>query len=138
MRCMLYWMVMQLVLLSAAQAQAPNAENTSTTQDTGLPHVFVYPLPRQIVVLEFNQDQCQNSVTEEYIIPDVPANPGSVALTMLFNAECDLGPSTASTVPMAAMGLSTAVPTQHSAPKEIIEEFLVNPDSLRMLIKFDK
>ena len=131
MRYVLYWMVMQLALLGAAQAQVPN-------DATGLPHVLEYPLPRQTVVLEFNQDQCQNSVTEEYIIPDVPANPGSVALTMLFNAECDLGPSTASTVPMAAMGLSTAVPTAHSASREIIEEFLVNPDSLRMLIKFDK
>ena len=127
MRCVLYWMVMQLVLLSAAQAQAPKAENTSTTQDTGLPHVFVYPLPRQIVVLEFKQDQCQNSVTEEYIIPDVPANPGSVTLTMLFNAACDLGLSTADTVPPA-----------QAAPREIIEEFLVSPDSLRMLVKFNK
>jgi len=131
MRCALCWVVMQLVLLSAAQAQVPS-------DDTSLPRVFEYPLPSQTVLLEFNQGECQVSVTEEYIIPDVPANPGSVALTMLFNAECDLGPSTASTVPMAAMGLSTAVPTAHSASREIIEEFLVNPDSLRMLIKFDK
>jgi hypothetical protein len=126
-------MVMQLVLLSAAQAQVPNspfihrAENAFTINETGLPRVLEYPLPRQTVLLEFNQDECQASVTEEYIIPDVPANPGNVALTMLFNAECDMGLSTADTVPVA-----------HSAPREIIEEFLVSPDSLRMLVKFDK
>jgi hypothetical protein len=128
MRCVLYWMVMQLVLLSAAQAQVPNnQENTFTIDDTGLPHVFEYPLPPQTVLLEFNQGECQASVTEEYIIPDVPANPGNMALTMLFNAACDLGLSTTDTVPLA-----------HRAPREIIEEFLVSPDSLRMLIKFDK
>lgn len=120
MRCVLHWMVMQLVLLSAAQAQVPN-------DATGLPHVLKYPLPRQTVLLEFSQDECQASVTEEYVIPDVPANPGHVALTMLFNAECDLGLSTADTIPVA-----------HSAPREIIEEFLVSPDSLRMLVKFNK
>jgi hypothetical protein len=133
MRCVLFWMVMQLVLLGAAQAQVPNyhfiqrAENTFTIDETSLPHVFEYPLPRQTVLLEFDQDECQASVTEEYIIPDVPANLGNVALTMLFNAVCDLGPSTTATVPLA-----------HRAPREIIEEFLVSPDSLRMLVKFDK
>lgn len=121
MRCVLYWMVMQLVLLSAARAQVPNID------ETGLPHVFEYPLPPQTVLLEFNQGECQTSVTEEYIIPDVPANPGNMALTMLFNAACDLGLSTTDTVPLA-----------HRAPREIIEEFLVGPDSLRMLVKFDK
>ena len=120
MRCVLYWMVMQLVLLSAARAQVPNID------ETGLPHVFEYPFP-QTVLLEFNQGECQTSVTEEYIIPDVPANPGNMALTMLFNAACDLGLSTTDTVPLA-----------HRAPREIIEEFLVSPDSLRMLVKFDK
>jgi hypothetical protein len=132
MRYVLYCMVTQLVLLIAAQAQVPNINQT------GLSHVFEYPLPRQTVLLEFNQDHCQASVTEEYIIPDVPANPGNAVLTMLFNAECDLGLSNADTIPMAAMGPSNAAPTPHGAPKEIIEEFLVNPDSLRMLIKFDK
>ena len=122
MRCMLYWMVMQLVLLSAAQAQVP-----VTIDTTGLPHVFEYPLPHQRVILEFNQDECQASVTEEYVIPDVPANPGNVTLTMLFNAACDLGPSAADTIPPA-----------HKAPREIIDEFLVSPDSLQMLVKFDK
>jgi hypothetical protein len=121
MRCVLYWMVMQLVLLSAARAQVPNID------ETGLPHVFEYPLPSQTVLLEFNQGECQTSVTEEYIIPDVPANPGNMALTMLFNAACDLGLSTTDTVPLA-----------HRAPREIIEEFLVGPDGLRMLVKFDK
>jgi hypothetical protein len=128
MRCVLYWMVMQLVLLSAAQAQVPNdQENTFTVDETGLPHVFEYPLPSQTVVLEFNQGECQASVTEEYIIPDVPGNPGNAALTMLFNAACDLGLSTTDTAPQA-----------HGAPREIIEEFPVSPDSLRMLLKFDK
>jgi hypothetical protein len=131
MRCLLYWIVIQLVLLSAAQAQVPD-------DATGVPHVFEYPLPRQTVVLEFNQDECQASVTEEYVLPDIPANPGNVALTMLFNSICDLGPSAADTVPMAAMGRSTAVPAAHSAPREIIEEFPVSSDSLRMLIKIDK
>jgi len=121
MRCVLYWMVMQLVLLSAARAQVPNID------DTGLPHVFEYPLPPQTVLLEFNQGECQASVTEEYIIPDVPANPGNMALTMLFNAACDLGLSTTDTVSLA-----------HRAPRETIEEFLVSPDRLRMLVKFDK
>ena len=73
------------------------------------------------------QDECQASVAEEYVIPDVPANPGNVTLTMLFNAACDLGLSAADTVSPA-----------HRAPREIIEEFLVSPDSLRMLVKFDK
>ena len=128
MRRVLYLMVMQLVLLSAAQAQVSNnQENTFTIDDTGLPHVFQYPLPPQTVVLEFNQGECQTSVTEEYIIPDVPANPGNVALTMLFNAVCDLGPSTTDTAPLA-----------HRAPREIITEFLVSPDSLKMLVQFDK
>jgi hypothetical protein len=124
---------MQLVLLSAAQAQVPN-------DATGVPHVFEFPLPRQTVVLEFNQDECQASVTGEYAVPDVPANPGNVALTMLFNAECDLGPLTADTVPMTAMGPSTAgtVTMTHSAPREIIEEFLVSPDSMRTVVKFGK
>jgi hypothetical protein len=121
MRCVLYWTVMQLVLLSAAQAQVPNIDGT------GLPRVFEYPLPPQTVLLEFNQGECQASVTEEYIIPDVPANPGNMALTMLFNAACDLGLSTTDTVSLA-----------HRAPRETIEEFLVSPDSLRMLVKFDK
>ena len=112
---------MQLVLLSAARAQVPNID------ETGLPHVFEYPLPSQTVLLEFNQGECQTSVTEEYIIPDVPANPGNMALTMLFNAACDLGLSTTDTVPLA-----------RRAPREIIEEFLVGPDGLRMLVKFDK
>jgi hypothetical protein len=142
MRYVLYWMAMALV--SAAQAQVSThhfiqkTENTFTISEKGLPHVLEYPLPRQTVLLEFNQDECQALVTEEYIIPDVPANPGNAALTMLFNAECDVGLSNTDTAPMAAMGLSTAAPTPHSAPKEIIEEFLVDPDSLRMLIKFDK
>jgi hypothetical protein len=127
MRRVLYWMVMQLVLLSAAQAQVSNQENTFPIHDTGLPHVFEYPLPPQTVLLQFNQGECQTSVTEEYIIPDVPANPGNVALTMLFNAVCDLGLST-----------TDAAPLPHKAPREIIKEFLVSPDSLRMLIQFDK
>jgi len=128
MRYVLYWMVMQLVLLSAAQAQVPkNQENTFAVDATSLLHVFEYPLPPQSVVLEFSQGECQTSVTEEYIIPDVPANPGNVALTMLFNAVCDLGPSTGDTVPVS-----------HGAPREIIEEFLLSPDSSRMLVKFDK
>jgi|SRR6516225_5275734 hypothetical protein len=126
MRRVLYYMVMQQLLLSAAHAQVP-ADNTFTNGTTGLPRVFEYPLPHQKVILEFKQDECQASVTEEYSIPDVPANLGSVTLTMLFNAACDLGLSTADTVPPA-----------QAAPREIIEEFLVSPDSLRMLIKFDK
>jgi hypothetical protein len=120
MRCVFHCMVMQLVLLSAAQAQVPN-------DATGSPHVFEYPLPRQTVLLEFNQDECQASVTEEYVIPDVPSNPGKVALTMLFNSVCDLGLSTAGTAPLA-----------QGTSREIIEEFLVSPDSLRMVVKFDK
>ena len=122
MRRVLYCMVMQLALLSAAEAQVPFANGT-----TDFPRVFEYPLPHQRVILEFNQDECQASVAEEYVIPDVPANPGSVTLTMLFNAACDLGLSTADTVPPA-----------HGAPREIIEEFLISPDSLRMLVKFNK
>jgi len=121
-------MVLQLVLLSAAQAQVPNnQQNTFTVEDTGLPHVFEYPLPPQTVLLEFNQGECQTSVTEEYIIPDVPANPGEMALTMLFNAVCDLGLSTTDTAPL-----------KHRAPREIIKEFPVSPDGLRMLIQFAK
>jgi|SRR5215469_14710024 len=128
MRRVLYWMVMQLVLLSAAQAQVSNSqESTFTIGDTGLRHVFEYPLPPQTVLLEFNQGECQTSVTEEYIIPDVPANPGNVALTMLFNAVCDLGLSSRDTAPLP-----------HRAPREIIKEFLVSPDSLRMSVQFDK
>jgi hypothetical protein len=131
MRGVLYWMVMQLVLLSAAQAQVSNSqENTFTIDGTGLPHVFEYPLPPQTVLLEFNQGECQTSVTEEYIIPDVPANPGNVALTMLFNAVCDLGLSTTDTAPLAH-----GAPR---APREVIKEFLVSPDSLQMLVQFDK
>ena len=126
MRCVLYWMFIQLVLLNAAQAQVPNYQANTAIYDTGLPHVLEYPLPPQSVVLEFNQGECQTSVTEEYIIPDVPANPGNVALTMLFNAVCDLGPSTTDTAPLA-----------HRA-REIITEFLVSPDSLKMLVQFDK
>ena len=122
MRGVLYCMVMQLALLSGAQAQVPPTNDT-----TDLPRVFEYPLPRERVILEFNQDECQVSVAEEYVIPDVPANPGNVTLTMLFNAACDLGLSAADTVP-----------TAHKAPREIIDEFLVSPDSLRMLVKFDK
>jgi len=122
MRTVFHCMVMQLVLLSAAQAQVPFTNGT-----TNLPRVFEYPLPHQRVILEFNQDECQASVAEEYVIPDVPANPGNVTLTMLFNAACDLGLSTANTIPPA-----------HKAPREIIEEFLVSPDSLQMSVKFDK
>ena len=122
MRRVLYYMVMQLALLSAAKAQV---QFTNGTPD--LPRVFEYPLPHQKVILEFNQDECQASVTEEYVIPDVPANPGNVTLTMLFNAVCDLGPSTTDTAALA-----------HAAPREIIEELLVSPDSSRMLVKFDK
>ena len=133
MRGVLYCMVMQLALLSGAQAQVPLTNDT-----TDLRRVFEYPLPRERVILEFNQDECQVSVAEEYVIPDVPANPGNVTLTMLFNSVCDLEPSTADTVPMAAMGHSTAGPTAHTAPREIIEELPASPDSLRMLIKFDK
>jgi len=121
MRYVLYWMVMQLALLGAAQAQVPN-------DATGLPHVLEDPLPRQSVVLEFNQYECKNSVTEEYVIPDVPANPGNGALTMLFNAVCDLGPSTTDAVFLMTNG----------APREIIEEYLISPDSLRMSVRFDK
>jgi hypothetical protein len=113
-------MVLQLVLLGAAQAQVPN-------DATGLPHVFEYPLPPQTVVLEFNQDECQASATEEYVIPDVPANPGNGALTILFNSVCDLGSSTAGTIPVT-----------QGAPREIIEEYLVSPDNSRMLVKFGK
>jgi len=122
MRTVFHCMVMQLVLLSAAQAQVPFTNGT-----TNLPRVLEYPLPHQRVILEFNQDECQASVAEEYVIPDVPANPGNVTLTMLFNAACDLGLSTANTIPPA-----------HKAPREIIEEFLVSPDSLQMSVKFDK
>ena len=122
MRRVHYCLVMQLALLSAAVAQVP-----FTNGMTDLPRVFEYPLPQQKVILEFNQDECQASVTEEYVIPDVPANPGNVTLTMLFNAACDLGPSAADTVPPA-----------QTAPREVIDEFLVSPDSLRMLVKFDK
>jgi len=119
---------MQLVLLSAAQAQVPNnQEKTFTNDNTGLTHVFEYPLPPQTVLLEFNQSECQTSVTEEYIIPDVPANPGNMTLTMLFNAACDLGPSTTDTAPLT-----------HRVSREIIKELLVSPDSLRMLVQFDK
>jgi len=123
MRGVLYCMVIQLALLSASQAQ----ENTFTDDKTGLLRVFEYPLPQQKVILEFKQDECQTSVTKEYVLPDVPANPGNVTLTMLFNAACDMGLSTTGTVLPA-----------HGAPREIIEEFLVDPDSLRMLIKLDK
>ena len=119
MRLLFHCMVLQLVLLGAAQAQVPN-------DATGLPHVFEYPLPRQTVVLEFNQDECQSSVTEEYVIPDVPGNPGNAAVTMLFNSVCDLRP-TADTAPQTDGG-----------PREIIEELPVSPDSSRMLIKFGK
>ena len=122
MRTVFHCMVMQLVLLSAAQAQVPFTNGT-----TNLPRVFEYPLPHQRVILEFNQDECQASVAEEYVIPDVPANPGNVTLTMLFNAACDLGLSAADTVPAA-----------HNVPREIIYEFLVSPDSLQMLVKFNK
>jgi len=125
---------MQLVLLGAvAHAQVPNyhftrrTENTIAIVEPHVLHIFEYSLPGQTVLLEFSQDECQASVTEEYIIPDVPANPGNMALTMLFNAACDLGLSTTDTVPLA-----------HRAPREIIEEFLVGPDGLRMLVKFDK
>ena len=133
MRYVLCWIVIQLVLLSAAQAQVPN-------DATGVPHAFEFPLPRQTVVLQFNQDDCQASVTREYAVPDVPANPGNVTLTMLFNAECDLGPPTADSVPMTAMGPSTAgtVTMARSAPREIIEEYLVSPDSLRTVVDFGK
>jgi hypothetical protein len=120
MRYVLYWIVIELVLLGAAQAQVPN-------DATGVPHVLEYPLPRQLVVLEFNQDDCQASVTEEYVIPNIPANPGNGALTMLFNAVCDLQPSTAGTIPLT-----------DGAPREIIEELPVSPDNLRMLVKFGK
>jgi hypothetical protein len=123
MRYVPYCMVMQLVLLSATQAQ----EKTFTDNTNGLPRVVEYPLPQQKVILKFKQDECQTSVTEEYVIPDVPANAGNVTLTMLFNAACDLGLSAADTVP----------PT-HKAPREIIDEFLVSPDSFQMLVKFDK
>ena len=105
MRRVLCYMIMQLALLSAAKAQV---QFTNGTTDS--PRVFEYPLPHQRVILEFNQDECQASVTEEYVIPDVPANPGNVTLTMLFNAACDLGPSAADTIPPA-----------HKAPREIID-----------------
>ena len=133
MRYVLCWIVMQLALLSAAQAQVPS-------DATSVPQVFEFPLPHQTVVLEFNQDECESSVTEEYVIPDVPGNPGNAALTMLFNAACDLGPSTADTVPMTVMGPSTAgtVTAAHGPQREIIEEFLVSPDSLRTVFKFGK
>ena len=129
----LCWIVTQLALLSAAQAQVPN-------DATGVPQVFEFPLPHQTVVLEFNQNECQSSVTEEYVIGDVPGNPGNVALTMLFNAECDLGPSAADTIPMAVMGPSTAgtVTVAHRPQREIIEEILVSPDSFRTVVKFGK
>ena len=127
MRYVFHWVFIQLVLLSAAQAQVPNNQENTFADGAGLPHVLEYPLPSQSVVLEFNQGECQTSVTEEYIIPDVPANPGNVALTMLFNAVCDLGPSTGDTVPVS-----------HGAPREIIKEILVSPDSLRMSVRFDK
>jgi hypothetical protein len=120
MRLVFHCMVLQLVLLGAAQAQVPN-------DATGSQHVFEYPLPHQTVVLEFNQDECQASATEEYVIPDVPANPGNVALTMLFNSVCDLGPSTTGTVPLT-----------QTAPREIIEELPVSPDGLRTSVKFNK
>jgi hypothetical protein len=126
MRYVFYWLFIQLVLLSAAQAQVPSNQENTFANGTGLPHVLEYPLPPQSVVLEFNQDECQTSVTEEYIIPDVPANPGSVTLTMLFNAVCDLGPPTTDTSALA-----------HVAPREIIEELPVSPDGSRMLVKFD-
>ena len=65
---------MQLALLGGAQAQVP-AENRFTNETTGLLRVFEYPSPHQKVILEFSQDECQASVAEEYVIPDVPANP---------------------------------------------------------------
>src|SRR5215471_15717951 len=120
MRRVLYWMVMQLVLLSAAQAQVSNSqESTFTIGDTGLRHVFEYPLPPQSVVLEFSQGECQTSVTEEYIIPDVPANPGNVALTMLFNAVCDLGRSTGDTVPVSHGGAKRNHPGISTQPWQV-------------------
>jgi len=65
---------------------------------------------------------------EEYIIPDIPADPGHVALTSFFASVCDLGLSAADTVTRPL----------RPAPKEIIEEFLMGPGSLRMLVKFIK
>jgi hypothetical protein len=47
-------------------------------------HIFEYSLPGQTALLEFSQDECQASVTEEYIIPDVPADPSKPALSMFF------------------------------------------------------
>src|SRR5215468_2144299 len=47
MRRVLYCMVMQLALLSAAEAQVPFTNGT-----TDLPRVFEYPLPHQRVILE--------------------------------------------------------------------------------------
>jgi hypothetical protein len=122
MRSLLYSMVVQLALLSGARAQVPLTNDT-----TDLPRVFEYPLPHERVILKFNQYECQASVAEEYVIPDVPANPGNVTLTMLFNAACDLGLSAAD-----------AVPPAHKAPREIINEFLVSPDSLRTSVEFAK
>lgn len=119
MRLLFYCILLQLALLGAAQAQVPS-------DATGLPRVFEYPLPHQTVVLEFNQAECQSSVTEEYVIPNVPGNPGNVAVTMLFNSVCDLGPT------------ADTGPKTDGAPREIIEEHPVSPDSSRMLLKFGK
>jgi hypothetical protein len=76
----------------------------------------------------FNQNECQVSVANEYIVPDSHADPGNVALTTFFDAVCDLGLSTADAVS------SLTCP----APREIIQEFLVNSDSFRILVKFAK
>jgi hypothetical protein len=95
---------MQLVLLGAvAHAQVPNyhfthrTENTIAIAEPHVLHIFEYSLPGQTVLLEFSQDECQASVTQEYIIPDGPADPSKPAPSMFFDALCDLGFSAADT-----------------------------------------
>ena len=57
MRYVFYCIVMQLGLLNAAQAQ-------QRADATDLLHVFEYHLPHQTLLLEFNQAECQASVTQ--------------------------------------------------------------------------
>jgi hypothetical protein len=125
--------IIQLVLLGGvAHAQIPNhhlahrTENTIAIAKPDVLHIFEYSMPRQTVLLEFYQDECQASVTEEYIIPDVPADPSKLALTMFFDALCDLGLSAA----------DTAHSPSGPVLREMIEEILVSPDNSLMVVQF--
>ena len=118
-----------LLVVTPASAQdnfTHGTENTIAIAEPHVLHIFEYSLPGQTVLLEFSQDECRASVTEEYIIPDVPAEPSKPALSMVFDAVCDLGFSAA----------DTAHSPSGSAPREIIEEILVSPASLLMFVKF--